>query len=98
MTDYFDENAARHSHGLFQPPSKTIKRPPRRCRVVVTVEVELSLEMMKAGRNMHLYDSVDTMRAILAPYSEIGSAAECLDELRHDGELSIVSTKIEANK
>lgn len=92
-----DENRARHAD-LPRPPSKTIQRPPNTCRVIVTLEVKLSEDMMKAARDRHMYDATDVMRACMAPYSQIASASELIAEMRHDGELTILSTKLEANK
>lgn len=92
-----DPNQARH-HELPRPPSKTIQRPPNQCRIVVTVEVELSKELMESARLVHMYDATDIMRAATADFSQITGVAELLNEMRHEGDLLILSTKIEPNK
>jgi len=92
-----DRNRARHAD-TPRPSGKTIQRPTDTCRLIVTLEVKVSSDMMKAAREVHMYDSVDVLRACTARYSTIGSVAEVIDEMRHDGELTVLSTKIEANK
>lgn len=80
--------------------SKTVQRPPAVCRVVVQVEVELSKEMMEAGRLEHDFDSTSILNKLFrgAQITQMATAAETLDELRHEGDLTILSSTVEAMK
>jgi hypothetical protein len=79
-------------------PSKTIQRPSNATRVVITVEVELSKEMMKAAAAQHLYDATDVMREALKNVSSPGGVDTMLDEWRSEGDLFITESKVEVNK
>lgn len=78
-------------------PSKTINRPAQACRVVFTAEIEVSKDMME-GMPPYMKDATDFMRHLVGDLTDMTSVAQVIDELRHDGDVTVTDTTVSVVK
>lgn len=77
-------------------PSKTIKRARNQGRIVITLEVELPVEVMQRAPNWQR-DAMSVLRALMEEYPELADPSSVREVLRYKN-ITVLSEKCEVAK